>query len=330
MESASKGMDSTLWGFRMTSFILVDYNSALATIECILHFIRKVHKISDEISFVVVDNSVDEKNFSIFGGKYEINRTLMFEGSVLNEIFLKGFRCLVWKNWENAGYARGNNAGARIAENFLNSDYLIFSNNDLIVLDEYLNIENLIEEVNRPNVGIVGPSIVGKDGKPQTPYFKKDFFCRWILENALFPFDRFLPLKLHSDDRIEKFVCNPVFRVLGAFFLTSREKFNAVDGFDSHTFLFAEELILSAKMRKKGLETHYLPSIHLLHNHSETINKKYDSFSRLKLRFQSESYYYRNYAGVHPLYIKCAKWLLDCFIFKKRMLGKWKCLWKKG
>ncbi|MCQ2097232.1 MAG: hypothetical protein MJY87_04715 [Fibrobacter sp.] len=312
----------------MLTFILLDYKSAEATLKCVSHFIEKCRKTPDEISFVMVDNSVDDENFGKLSKGFQTVASLTYEGSILEEKSENGYRIFLWKNLENAGYARGNNAGAKIAAQFLKSDYLLFSNNDLLILDDFLDVDALIEESRKPKVAIVGPSIVGRDGKPQNPYFEKSFFLRWGLENLCYPFARFLPKKWTSGDLQETFERNPVFRVMGSFFLIRRELFEEVDCFDPNTFLFAEELILSRKLHDRGYVTHYVPSVHLLHNHSEIINKKFDFSKRLMIRFNSESYYYRNYAGVGAFQVFAVRLILKSYILRKKLFKKVKNLLK--
>ncbi|MCQ2091759.1 MAG: hypothetical protein MJY85_03695 [Fibrobacter sp.] len=312
----------------MLTFIFVDYKSSEATLKCVSHFIEKCKKTPQEISFVVVDNSVDPENFSKLSAVYPTVSALEYDGSSLEEKSVEGYRLYLWKNTSNAGYGKGNNAGAKIAAEFLNSDYLLFSNNDLLILDDVLSIDTLIEETQKPNVAIVGPSIVGKDGRPQNPYFEKSFFLRWGLENLCYPFARCLPKKWTSGDLQTDFDQNPVFRVMGSFFLIPRKIFEEVGCFDSNTFLFAEELILSKKLHNKGYVTHFVPSVHLLHNHSEIINKNYDFSKRLMIRFESESYYYRNYAGVGAAQIFVVRLILKSYIFRKKFFKKLKSLFK--
>ena len=177
----------------MLTFVLLDYKSAEATINCVSHYALKCKSSKEPISFVVVDNSDDIENFEKLSAAWPSVSCCEYDDSVLEEKVADGYRLFLWKNTCNAGYAKGNNDGAKIGAIFLNSDYFIFSNNDIVVLDEELSVENLIAEANISNVAIVGPSIVGKDSKPQNPYFEKSFFLRWGLENLCYPFARLLP-----------------------------------------------------------------------------------------------------------------------------------------
>ena len=310
----------------MLTFVLLDYKSADATVNCVRHFIDKCRNCKEPFSFVVVDNSVDEENFGRLSGAFPSRSESTFESSRLEEKNVDGYRLLLWKNTENAGYARGNNAGARIAAEFLQSDYLLFSNNDLLALDETIDIDRLVREFAEDHVGMVGPSVVGKNGKAQNPYVEKSFFLRWGLEYLCYPLARFLPKCLQSGDEQESFTGNPVFRVMGSFFLIPRKVFESVEGFDPHTFLFAEEMILSSKLRQKGLLAHYVPEVHLLHNHSEIINKNYDFSKRLMLRFESEAYYYRNYKKVGVFQLFIVRQIVKFYIARKKIAKKLKSL----
>lgn len=308
----------------MLTFIFLDYKSAESTACCISHYIQKCKNVKEKISFVIVDNSVDDENFAKLSAVGTPVSTCSYEGSVLEEKVVDGYRLILWKNLVNAGYAKGNNAGAKIAAEFLNSDYLLFTNNDLVVLDDELSLDVLIQEVLLPHVGVVGPSIVGKDSKPQNPYFEKKFFLRWGLEYLCYPLNRFLPEKWDSSDLQEDFVSNPVFRVMGSFFVVRREVFEKVEGFDTNTFLFAEEMILSKRMQMAGFEVHYVPTVHLLHNHSEIINKNYRKLNRLSLKFESECYYYKNYGGVGAIQMALVKLIFKSFILRKQFARKLK------
>ena len=309
-----------VWGNGMLTFIFVDYFSASSTIKCIQHFIEKCEKSQEKISFVIVDNSVDDANFNELSKAYSTISTMEFDGSLLEEKRIGDKPCFLWKNKENTGYAQGNNAAAKVAITYLKSDYFIFSNNDLLVLDSILDIDRLIQELKHNQVAIVGPSIVAKDGKIQNPYYEKSFLSRWILEYLFYPFSRFLPKKCSSGDLLDPFLGNPVFRVMGSFFLIPSAVFIEVNGFDDNTFLFAEELILAKKMQQINYKINFVSEVHLLHNHSEIINKKYDFSKRLLLRFKSEAYYYKHYVGVSSGMIFIAELILKSYLFRKRIV----------
>lgn len=302
----------------MLTFILLDYRSAEQTVTYIHHLCEKIIKVQEPISFVVVDNSVDSSNFDFLSKAFKTIEKKNWNGSIIEKKEVDGKPLYLWANVENAGYARGNNAGAKIALDYIKSDYLLFSNNDLVVLDPLLDLDRLILEQKKEGVAIVGPSIIGKNGEKQNPYKEKSFFLRWGLEYLLYPCGSILPQSYRSGDVLEPFTSNPVFRVMGSFFLISSSSFWLVDGMDPHTFLFAEELILAKRLQQVNLLVHYVDSVHLLHNHSTSINKYYNQTERLKQRFKSELYYYQKYVGVGNLKVFVVKKIFSSYLIRKK------------
>lgn len=304
----------------MLTFIILDYRSASNTVSYIHHLCEKIKLVEEPISFVVVDNSVQKSNFQILSKAFPTIEKTIWNGSTLEKKEVDNKVLYLWENIKNVGYAQGNNAGAKIALDFLKGDYLLFSNNDLLVLDQELNLDVLIQEHKNKRVGAVGPSIIGKNGEFQNPYFEKSFFLRWCLEYLVYPFGRFLPKKWGSGDLLQPFHTNPVFRVMGSFFIMPSKIFWKIGGMDPNTFLFAEELILAKRLEKAGFVAHYVDSVHLLHNHSASINLVYNKTQRLLQQFRSELYYYQNYCGVSRLSAFIAKIILYSYITRKKIV----------
>lgn len=309
----------------MLTVILLDYHSAEDTVAYVQHLCEKIKSDMLLVSFVIVDNSCDAENFHILSQAFSTVENLTWYGSLLEKKEYCGHELYLWKNLQNGGYAKGNNLGAKIADEFIHADYYLFSNSDIVVLDDYLNFDRLIAEFHQMHVGMVGPSIIGKDGKSQNPYKEQSLFLRWGYEYLFYPFARFLPACINSGDLVEPFETNPVFRVMGSFFVIPAKIFNDIGGFDEHTFLFAEELILAKRLQQKDYLVHYVPSVHLLHNHSATINKAFNYNQRLKQRFRSEMYYYRTYCHA-KLYVVA----LITFIFRSFLLKKSVAFWLKN
>ena len=65
--------------------------------------------------------------------------------------------------------------------------------------------------------------------------------------------------------------------------------------FDPATFLYGEEMILSARMETAGKSVYYYPAVSVLHEHGATTRKYYDKKRIRSMKFDSEAYYYREY-----------------------------------
>ena len=102
----------------MLTFVLLDYKSAEATINCVSHYALKCKSSKEPISFVVVDNSDDIENFEKLSAAWPSVSCCEYDDSVLEEKVADGYRLFLWKNTCNAGYAKGNNDGAKIGAKF--------------------------------------------------------------------------------------------------------------------------------------------------------------------------------------------------------------------
>ena len=66
---------------------------------------------------------------------------------------------------ENDGFAAGNNAGAAALCAHKDLDFLLFTNNDLHLASDDV-VDRLVDKLKEhPEVGVIGPEIVGTDGK---------------------------------------------------------------------------------------------------------------------------------------------------------------------
>ena len=88
------------------------------------------------------------------------------------------------------------------------------------------------------------------------------------------------------------------YKLMGAFFMVRAEDFARCGMMDEHTFLYAEEPILTERMAKIGKQPYYYPQVSICHEHGQTIGKSYNTRKADALMFESEVYYYRAYKNV--------------------------------
>ncbi|MEN3044113.1 MAG: glycosyltransferase family 2 protein [Candidatus Hydrothermales bacterium] len=170
------------------------------------------------------------------------------------------------KNTKNLGYGGGCNYGAKISKGKI----LVFSNADVIIPQgTFEKIKGYFER--EQNLGILGSKLEYPDGTYQPscrryPRFKYLLFGRksigsFILKNN--PITReFLYLDLEKETKPRE-----VEAVLGAFVAIKRETFEDVGGFDEEFFLFAEDIDLCLRIRKRGYKVLYAPDIKIIHFH---------------------------------------------------------------
>ena len=269
----------------MLGIVLINYKNAKETTSYIY---SEIQKISTPYRIVIVDNSCDKKSYT------ELETILKKKNDSVNENII-----LIEASY-NLGYAKANNLGAKILINkFPDIKYLLFSNTDIEIRTKDA-IEQLIKKIeSSPDIGVIGPRIQDQKGNDQNPNRSQSFTFRWILTPLLFPF--FYLLRDYFGETVINAKEGDYYRLTGCFFLFKKESFLKINMFDEHTFLFAEELIIAERLRNEGLKCYYLPKVNVLHHHSVTINKKLSNSNKLRLRYNSELYYFKTYIGISTI-----------------------------
>ena len=215
---------------------------------------------------------------------------------------------LIWDK-ENLGYAKGNNKGAKILIDNFKVDYLLFSNNDIEIIDKDC-LSVMIEKMEQnKDIGAIGPRIIGLDGKDQLPHDYPISIYRQI-GWMLFPFLRRKETNGTSILKQDKPEPHFTYWVQGSFLMMRTIDFLNVEMFDSNTFLYAEEPIMAERLKKTGKRMYFDSSVKVLHYEGGTIVKQKGSRWSQLMVMESNCYYYRKYLSYHPLIISVYKWLV--------------------
>ena len=299
----------------MFCYIIVDYNSADRSINYIKNIISKSNVA---LSFIIVENGECIKTFI---NKYNFKRTnYMDNGFSIYHSAIENNPIFLIDPEENLGYAKGNNLGMRVAKEFVQSQYIIISNNDLKPLDEEISY-TIFDMIFRGNedVSVIGPQIIGKDGCAQSPGKKIRLVRRWIIPCLLYPLDRLFPKDIANDVE-QKAEEGIKYRVQGSYMVCRASDLIAVDGFDENTFLYGEEVILSERLAQIGKKVYYTDRVSFLHEHDQTIGSVFDLFKKLRLRFESECYYYQQYVKESSFALWISRLLFEFYIKKLKLI----------
>lgn len=196
---------------------------------------------------------------------------------------------------DNLGFAKGNNLGAVFCKKWFEPKYILFTNNDIRLKNDDV-AEMLIQKLGEyPEAGIIGPKVIGLDGKLQSPYPYTSYWKRhiWMYWSTLF-YSAEKKMRVFQFDYQERAQEGYHYYVMGSFFIVRAEDFYKCGMFDSHTFLYAEEPILSERMASIGKKVYYYPNSEVIHEHGVTTSKFAES-KRSNWQFDSENYYYRTY-----------------------------------
>lgn len=280
--------------------VIVNYKAEERTIEYIKEELEAKCSIPQII--VIVNNGATNESSEFLGESLEAcivkDITLPIEESTIYIIH----------NVDNSGFAKGNNLGVEFIQYHFDIDYLLFSNNDIRFTNHDV-VERLIDRLKAlPDVGIIGPKVVGLDGKCQSP---NDYVPFWK-ELVGVPWERFIPffhLKHINQDKAKE---GYYFRVMGSFFIMPFKDFINCGMMDPHTFLFYEEAILAERLKLINKRVYYYPEVKVLHDHGYSINKAEKTLGKRDYMFESAVYFFTAYKGVSVikiLMVKCLHWL---------------------
>lgn len=295
--------------------IIVEFNTAIRTIEYIKEFIEKV-QVKENISFIVVDNGVNSNNYIELIDSIKIHFSVNDENK-LESTDKRVSKCIKYdvdynkldfsiisvKAKDNYGFAIGNNIGTIIAQEIFQIEYIIYSNSD-IQIENPFNLQKMIDILKEDkDIALVGPNIKGLDNIPQTPCKERNLWQRWGWLSIVWPLNRILKNSIFetSADTIYTDDSCYAYRLIGAFMMFDFNKFLEINMFDENTFLYGEELIIGAKLKKLGYKTYYCHSEKLIHEQGGSTKKNFSNVQSLVNKFNSEMYYYKNYKDMNNL-----------------------------
>lgn len=263
-----------------TGIIILNYNTADDTVK----YVNKIKNYSVLDKIIVVDNLSSENNCM----------------EKLNK--LKNDKIHVIRAEKNGGYSYGNNFGIKYLKKLNEKfDYIIISNPDIDVTEEV--IKKCVEFLEKnKKAAVCAPRMVDdnqnsarrsswKIRKPLIDMINStrltEILFWWAVRNGEYSFEDYKKSELKVE------------AVSGAFFVIKFDVFEKCNFFDENTFLFYEEDILANKIKKLGYEEYSLNNIRFTHYESQTIDKAYSYFKKIKMLQKSKMYYQKEYNNIN-------------------------------
>ena len=271
----------------MVGIIVINYKMEELTIRFVQ---EELSKISTSHLTVIVNNSENEESDSLLCER--LGAVLVTEPEMECN---RPSTVYVLSTQKNLGFARANNLGALFCKKNGNPAHLLFANNDIQLPDNNV-VEKLIERLESlPDAGVIGPRVIGLDGKEQSPYPYVSFWDRniWMYWSTFF-YSKEKKTRRFQLDYQAKAKEGFHYYVMGCFFMARSADFFECGMMDPHTFLYAEEPILSERMSAIGKSVYYYPGTSVLHAHGAT-TLLIDNRKKKDLQFESEVYYYKTY-----------------------------------
>jgi len=296
----------------MISYITVNYNNKQDTLNLIESIENKNNK--NEFEIIVVDNNSTDGSKNIF------------EELENDKIFLNYIYCD-----NNHGFGKANNIGFKKAK----GEYIYIINNDVLLHTN--NIEAIIKEKFKNNIGVITNKVIYEDGSSQTNVQNfsnlKTVFLRllkvgqYIRNNdSLLNFLMWVPIK---PDFIRTYLNNfnkenkeeLIQWASGCSLIFKREVYTNLEGFDENFFMYTEDEEICYRVHKLGYTILYTPDILITHfEGNSNSNNRINEFLT-KTKVQSEFYYYEKHFIGKLKKLKTIYWLVSIFgyLFSKRL-----------
>lgn len=208
---------------------------------------------------------------------------------------------------DNKGYANGNNQGIQHMLEDYEPEFTVIMNPDVLLLTKG-TIEGLISKYKASNMKLAGvsPAVwnpnLSDDYKTQiTAFVAPKYWEMYILNGGLakilfkkaFKRCTYMDKMPYKDDFIAE-------AVSGAFFIVNTKIFESVDFFDSRTFLYMEEHIIGAKLKKQGYSFLVSPDYVVEHEGGKSTKASVKRTSKKTIRYTLDSakVYMRHYLKV--------------------------------
>lgn len=253
--------------FNMVCFIILHYKNKKDTLECI----ESIRKLKGEYKIIVVDNNTTNQEEEMF--------------------FKKHCDDFIRLN-KNMGFAKANNIGCECAKEKYHPDFLIVTNNDILIEDTDI-INKIKKEYQQTKFDILGPRIKTNGGESVNPFpvyktqeevlkeIKKTKQLISIYQSKTLRFLLKIYLNLKKRIRKEHSISNGQTKecgvaLHGCFLIFSRRYYQKYqDVFYNETFLYHEEEFLYQRVVKDHLVSIYTPDIEVFHKEGASLNNVY-------------------------------------------------------
>ncbi|MCH2225832.1 MAG: glycosyltransferase family 2 protein, partial [Crocinitomicaceae bacterium] len=229
--------------------VIVNYNVEHFLDQCL----DSVKKASNGLSIetIIVDNnSVD--------GSLDMIKTKYSEFQLV-------------ENKKNLGFSKANNQAIRIAK----GKYVLLLNPDTVVAED--TFKKTIEFMdNTPDAGGLGVHMI--DGKGNfLPESKRGLPKPWVAFYKIFGLSKLFPKSKRFGQyhlgHLSEFKTNKVDVLSGAFMLMRKDLLDKIGLLDEDYFMYGEDIDLSYRIKKGGLENYYFADTSIIHYKGESTKK---------------------------------------------------------
>ena len=275
----------------IVSIVIVSWNARYYLMQCLESLTPVVCRYPMEI--IVVDNASSDGSAELVENNFPQVRLV--------------------RNPANLGFAKANNLGISTS----GGRYVCLINSDVKVLPDC--ISRLVDYCEQhPEVGMVGPRIIGGDGKLQRSCrgFPTlwNMFCRALALDSIFPGGKLFTgysLSYWSQD-----CTRPVDILTGCFWLVRREALGRVGLLDESFFMYGEDMDWSRRFWLGGSKLVFVSSAEAIHYGGASSSNSPVRFYIEKQR--ADLQYWKKH---HSRFAAACYFLISCLHLLLRMAG---------
>ena len=252
------------------SISVVNWNTKDILRNCLKSIYVSTHKIDYEI-FVVDNGSSDGSPEMVENEFPQVN---------------------LMRNTENLGFAKANNQAIELS----NGRYILLLNSDTIVLDGALG--KMVEFMgNHPDAGAAGCRLLNPDGSLQKsignfPTLLSAYWANSLLRKI---FPRIVIEHIINDPQVYLQI-REVDWMFGAFLILRKNAIKLVGSLDERFFMYAEEIDLCYRLKRKGWKIYFCPTTRVVHLRERSAKKIENDRTAIR-KAKGMYYYYRKRYG---------------------------------
>jgi len=263
-------------------FVILNYRQCAF----VIRDVANIEKLCPSASFVIVDNNSEDGSFE-----------------TLSQELGQKTNIRIISNFENSGYARGNNLGIEVALSTFSPEFVAIMNPDVVIPNAKV-IEDSVDSLKRNedlaictglmlngtwslNWRLIGWRVPDKldDVLMNLPIISSIFGPIWYKSH-----------NVTSDGLLS------VESVPGSFFIAKASCLRRMGFFDERTFLYCEERILGARAKRLGLKMSLVPGSFFVHDHPKE-KKSFASTMKSYFHLISSRFYYNKAYNSWPKWI---------------------------
>lgn len=281
-----------------TAFVILHYIVIDETIKCVNSILDRVDSSKCEI--VIVDNASPNDS-----------------GKELRKLYSDSGNIHVLINKLNYGFSKGNNIGYKYAKDVLKCDFIVVSNNDIILLDDKF-LEKIECDYIDKKVAVIGPRIFTyeDDIGIQNPQWKSPqndelrirslykkrrdlHIAIWLsyfrMDTVFYTVKRKLGKKLKRENNISNIYFDNVHegvQLHGCFWIFTPAYVSKYEGLEEITFMYHEEMLLCHRMERDNMKMLYDPDIKVFHAEkaaTKRVSKGLSSSRRVRYKRELDS-----------------------------------------